>query len=69
MTITKYRNKRNHAKFIEIKKYDNDRHYYIRQYMDWNLGFRNYIGRPNGSFTRIRMTWVRNDLLEDYEVV
>lgn len=66
MEIRTYRNKRNHNKYIEVKR-TNDRHYMWQQYMYWkNAGVKNYT-LP--AFYRIG-TATRKDVLDsDYELI
>lgn len=67
--IKYYRNIRNPNKYIIVMQYENDRHYFYKQFLEWTNGVRNYTGcdytKPWGTWTKIRKSSL-NELLEDY---
>lgn len=60
-----YKNKRNEHKYIEVKRYSNGT-YYVRQYMLFSNGVKNYTGCKR--FSRVRKSTLL-EILEDYEIL
>lgn len=64
MRIKVYVHKRNPHKYIEVKRYCTDRHYYWRQYLKWDATcVINYTG--DGRFHRQSASTVK-EVLADY---
>ena len=71
MEIKTFRNKRNHNKFIQVKRYKSG-NFYAREFMYWETKFgpvTNYIGTKNGTFCRLGIKTLGPVLRDDYEEV
>lgn len=63
-----FRNRRNTNKYIQVTVYENDRHYYYKNFMHWENGVTNVLGQRRNKLLKVSRNSLI-DILEDYSEV
>ena len=63
-----YRHSRNENKYLQVTVYNNDRHYYYKNFMHWDNGVTNVLGQRKNKLLKISRGSL-SEILDDYTEV